>query len=70
VAGDDACGLLRPEQGAVDYAREPRISQPVTERRRLSPSEGAEAKAIEVAVEQAMRVFDLGVPDEVDAGQF
>jgi hypothetical protein len=53
----------------VDDEGESRISQPVPEGRRLRPPEGAERKAMEVAVEKAMRVFDLGVPDQIDAGQ-
>jgi hypothetical protein len=35
----------------------------------LSTSEGAELKAVEMAVQDALRIFDVGVPDQIDAGQ-
>jgi len=69
VLGDDARGLGRACQRAVDDPRKPGPAQLFTERLRLRPAEGAEVKAIEVAVQDVMRILDVRVPDEIKPGQ-
>jgi hypothetical protein len=69
VLGDDARRLRRPRQRAVDDPREPGVAQLFTERCRLRPSQRAELEAVEMAVQDVVRVLDVGVPDQIDAGQ-
>jgi hypothetical protein len=69
MLGDDARGLGRARQRAVDDQREPGVAQLFTKRFRLCPSQRAEVEAVEVAVQDVVRVLDVGVPDEIDAGQ-
>jgi hypothetical protein len=48
---------------------QPRGPKPFTDRHGLGAAQRAELKAVEVAVEEALRVFDVRVPDEIDPGQ-
>jgi hypothetical protein len=51
----------------VDDAPDILIAQPITDRGGLRTPEGAQVEAVEVAIEQLVRVFDVGVADQVDA---
>ena len=53
----------------MDDAFKARALEVCAERGSLGASQRAKAEALEVAVQQALRVFDLGVPYEVDPGQ-
>jgi hypothetical protein len=53
----------------VDDALEACVAQLFTERLGLRPSQRAEVKAVEVAVQDVVRVLDVRVPDEIKPGQ-
>ena len=69
MLGNDAGGLCRTRQRAVDDPREPSAPQLFTERLRLRPSQRAEVEPIEVAVQNVVGVLDVRVPDEIEPGQ-
>jgi hypothetical protein len=69
LAGDDARRLGRARQRAVDDAAQARRLQTVTDGRRLGATQRAQVKAVEMAVEDPVRVLDLGVTDQVKASQ-
>jgi hypothetical protein len=69
VLGDDARGLDRAGQRAVNDAREGGAVQLFTERLGLRPSRRAEVEAVEMPVQDVVRVLDVRVADQIDAGQ-
>jgi ParB-like chromosome segregation protein Spo0J len=44
-------------------------AQPVAERRRLGAAQRAQVKAVEVSVEDAMRIFDIRMSDQEEPAQ-
>jgi hypothetical protein len=54
-------------QRAVDDPANVLIAQSLADGRRLHATQRAEIKAVEVAVQQLVRVFHVGVPDHVNA---
>jgi hypothetical protein len=69
MLGDDSRGLGSARQRAVDDAYETGVAQLFTERVGLRPAQRAEVKPLEVAVQDVVRILDVRVPDEEDAGQ-
>jgi hypothetical protein len=61
--GDDPRGLDGSEQRAVHDAGQASALQLFAERLSLRPPQRAQAKAVEVPIEDVVRVFDLRVPD-------
>jgi hypothetical protein len=53
----------------VHDARRRGSAQLLTKRDRLRASERAEGEAVEVAIKHPLRVFDLGVPDQIETSQ-
>jgi len=53
----------------VHDARQRGSHQLLSKRDSLRAAERAEGETVEVAVEQPLRVFDLSVPDQVEARQ-
>src|SRR5437773_1235182 len=66
---DDARGLGRAIEGAVDDAADARVAQPVAERLGLRAAQRAEVKAGQVPVKDSVRVLDVGVPDDINGRQ-
>jgi hypothetical protein len=69
MLGDDARGLGRARERAVNDALEAYGAQLFTERLGLRPSQRAEVKAVEVPIQDVVRVLDVRVPDEIEPGQ-
>ena len=64
LVGDDPRGLQGPVERAVHDVSQPCVSKLRSHRGGLRPAKRAEVKAVEMAVEHPVRVFDLRVPDQ------
>jgi hypothetical protein len=64
---DDARGLGRAFEGAVDDARQTCVAQAFADRGGLGAAERAQPEAGDMAVQDAIRVFDVRVTNQIDA---